>query len=51
VGHVNGNPPQSGKIGFGKSYCANPSTKATLPKEAWTLNAGATEGSDEDRCV
>lgn len=46
---ISGNPPQSGKIGFGKSYCANPKTNSTLPRHAWTLNIDAEEGSDEDR--
>eukprot|EP00040_Diaphanoeca_grandis_P011897 m.60909 g.60909 ORF g.60909 m.60909 type:complete len:403 (-) comp22904_c0_seq1:338-1546(-) len=46
---ISGNPPQAGKIGFGKSYCSNPKTNATLPKHAWTLNLGVTEGSEEDR--
>jgi len=46
---IHGNPPQTGKIGFGKSYCSNPKTNATLPKYAWTMNMNATEGSEEDR--
>ena len=46
---ISGNPPQAGKIGFGKSYCANPKTNATLPRHAWTLNMDAIEGSEEDR--
>merc|ERR1719272_1240673 len=44
---INGNPPQSGKLGFRKRYC-NSTLKATLPKRAWTLNIDVVEGSEED---
>ena len=48
---------KSGKIGFATRYCNTsynsagaraPIINATLPKEAWTLNVGAEEGSEED---
>ena len=50
--------PQHGKIGFRRRYCnatwnsagaPSPMINSTLPKEAWTLNIGAEEGSEEDR--
>ena len=69
-GPFHGTGPQSGKIGFRTRYCnathnsaksstnPTPLIDATLPKEAWTLNIGAEEGSEEDsyrfnpwRCV
>jgi hypothetical protein len=45
---ITGNPPHADKAGFRKSYCANPTTKAVLPKEYWTLNIHAVEGSVND---
>lgn len=59
-GPFGGKAPQSGKIGFRTRYCnathnsaksptnPTPLVNATLPKEAWTLNIGAVEGSEED---
>ena len=45
---IRGNPPHTDKAGFRKSYCENPTTKATLPREAWTMNLNAVEGSVND---
>ena len=69
-GPFHGTGPQSGKIGFRTRYCnathnsaksatnPTPLINSTLPLEAWTLNIGAEEGSEEDsyrfnpwRCV
>ena len=69
-GTFHGTGAQAGKIGFGTRYCnatynsqksatnPTPLINSTLPKQAWTLNIGATEGSEEDayrfnpwRCV
>ena len=59
-GPFHGTGPQSGKIGFRTRYCnathnsgtsktnPTPLINSTLPKEAWTLNIGAEEGSEED---
>ena len=44
---LTGNPPQTGKIGFRRSYC-NSTRAGTLPRHAWTLNMDAVEGADED---
>jgi hypothetical protein len=52
-----GRAPQAGKLGFRRRYCnaswnsagaPAPMINSTLPKEAWTLNIGAEEGSVED---
>jgi hypothetical protein len=47
---VTGNAPHTDKAGFRKSYCnATPGfDKWTLPREAWTMNIHAIEGSDDD---
>ena len=59
-GPFGGKAPQAGKIGFRTRYCnathnsgtsktnPTPLINSTLPKEAWTLNIGAEEGSEED---
>ena len=47
-GPIFGNPPHADKAGFRKSYCANPTTTSTLPREAWTMNVHAVEGSVTD---
>ena len=59
-GPFSGKAPQAGKIGFRTRYCnathnsgtsktnPTPLINSTLPKEAWTLNIGAEEGSEED---
>jgi hypothetical protein len=47
---VTGNAPHADKAGFGKSYCNQTLEKPwTLPREAWTMNIDAVEGSEEDR--
>lgn len=45
---ITGNPPHADKAGFRKSYCDAPKTKSVLPKEFWTLNIHADEGSESD---
>jgi hypothetical protein len=59
-GTFHGTGAQAGKIGFGTRYCnatynsqktatnPTPLINSTLPKQAWSLNIGATEGSEED---
>eukprot|EP00051_Salpingoeca_urceolata_P023828 m.410430 g.410430 ORF g.410430 m.410430 type:complete len:387 (+) comp20158_c7_seq8:1833-2993(+) len=39
--------PHTDKVGFRIRYC-NSTLKGTLPKEAWTMNIGAVEGSVND---
>ena len=56
---IHGNPPHTDKAGFRISYCNQTMEKPwTLPREAWTMNINAVEGSEEDsyrfnpwRCV
>jgi len=52
-----GHAPQAGKIGFRRRYCNDtwnsagapvPMINSTLAPEAWTLNIGAEDGSEED---
>eukprot|EP00039_Didymoeca_costata_P018793 m.334995 g.334995 ORF g.334995 m.334995 type:complete len:409 (-) comp17490_c0_seq1:105-1331(-) len=45
---ITGNPPHTDKAGFRKSYCENPTTTSTLPRNAWTMNINAVEGSVND---
>ena len=47
---ITGNDPHSDKAGFRKSYCnTTPGyDKWTLPREAWTMNIHAIEGSEDD---
>merc|ERR1711865_1305740 len=45
---INGNPPHADKAGFRKSYCENPTVKAVLPREYWTLNMHAVPGAVND---
>ena len=40
---VTGNAPHTDKAGFRKSYCDQPTTNSTLPREAWTLNVHAVD--------
>ncbi len=49
---INGNAPHTDKLGFRKRYC-NSTMEPTLPREAWTMNIDAVDGSVEDsyRCV
>lgn len=59
-GPFGGEAPQAGKIGFRTRYCNSthnseksitnptPLINSTLPKEAWSLNIGATEGAEDD---
>ena len=44
---IHGAAPHADKIGFRTRYC-NSTLKATLPREAWTMNVDAAEGSDSD---
>lgn len=44
---INGNPPHADKIGFRRRYC-NSTMEPTLPKEAWTMNIAAIDGSVND---
>jgi len=49
-GPITGAPPHTDKAGFGVSYCNQTMERPwTLPREAWTMNINATEGSEEDR--
>ena len=45
---ITGNAPHADKAGFRKSYCEKPKTKAVLPKEYWTMNIHAAEGTKND---
>ena len=44
---ITGNPPHEDKNGFRRRYCDS-TFNATLPREAWTMNVDAVEGSEED---
>eukprot|EP00937_MAST-01D_sp_MAST-1D-sp2_P000201 g201.t1 len=45
---ITGNKPHDDKAGFRKSYCAAPTTASVLPREYWTMNVHAVEGSESD---
>ena len=46
---ITGNEPHTDKAGFRKSYCNQTLAKPwTLPREAWTMNVHAEEGSAAD---
>lgn len=45
---ITGSEPHADKMGFRVSYCEEPSTNATLPRYAWTMNVDAVEGAEED---
>eukprot|EP00911_Craspedida_sp_UC1_P002862 UC1_evm2s2095 len=45
---ISGLPPQAGKIGFRTRYCNSSTLEPTLPREAWTLNLDAIDGSEQD---
>jgi len=44
---ITGASPHTDKNGFRTRYC-NSTFKATLPREAWTMNVHAVEGSEDD---
>jgi hypothetical protein len=59
-GAAGGNSPHTDKIGFRKRFCNSsynsagapvPLINSTLPREAWTMNVHAVEGTPEDRCA
>jgi hypothetical protein len=39
-----GAAPHADKAGFRTSYCENPTSKAVLPKQFWTMNTHAVDG-------
>lgn len=57
TGAAGGNPPKASKIGFNKRFCnasfnsagaPAPLINSTLPREAWTMNVNAVEGSAQE---